>query len=352
MAIGVPESFRQQAGWCRALGSPFTARLMEVLEAQLSADDPVMARVRGWTGDPAVDALPLRLAGGLHALVLTGADPDLAAIYPPDAAPDDTILAAGVAAAIRRHSDHLLDWLTRVPQTNEVARSAMLLLGLAELHRRTGLPLSVREIGASAGLNLHWDRFSYRFGDVAWGPASGVRIAPEWLGDAPDLPAAVPVADRAAADLHPLDPGNPRDRLTLRAYVWPDQRERLERLDAAIEIAAASPVRVERIDAASFAEREFAAPVPGAVRVLVHTILWQYLPDTARGRIRRCLEAAGARATAEAPIAHVAFETILDALGARPGLSMTIWPGGETVTLAGADAHVRRIRWGAALESS
>ena len=60
----------------------------------------------------------------------------------------------------------------------------MLLPGFLPIARETGLPLALHEIGSSAGLNLLFDRFHYRYGDVEWGdPASPVRLAPEVRGN-------------------------------------------------------------------------------------------------------------------------------------------------------------------------
>src|SRR5262249_60879091 len=49
--------------------------------------------------------------------------------------------------------------LTRRPQTNEPARCAVLLPALAQLPQ----PLALIEAGASAGLNLLFDRYSYDY---------------------------------------------------------------------------------------------------------------------------------------------------------------------------------------------
>ncbi|TAG24601.1 MAG: DUF2332 family protein, partial [Rhodobacterales bacterium] len=75
----VRAAFRQQAQACADLGSPLMARLMAGLAEALVPGDPVSDAVLGWAGDPrsGADSVPLRLAGGLHALVLSGQDPDL-----------------------------------------------------------------------------------------------------------------------------------------------------------------------------------------------------------------------------------------------------------------------------------
>jgi hypothetical protein len=344
MSLSITESFAQQAQVCRQLGSPFTALVVEAIAAQLGGDADVVRALRIWSGDPVAGALPLRIAGALHALVLQGVDAELAAHYPPHPAADPRHLQRAVHGAFERHRAHCLAWLERAPQTNEAMRSAAFLLGLADVFRATGLPLSIREIGASAGLNLHWDRFRYRLGETNWGRSdSTVFIAPSWEGASPQLPTAIPVADRAAADLHPLDPANEDHRLRLRSYLWPDQAARLQRFEGALAIAAASPVRVEQIDAAAFVEREFAATVGGVTRVLAHTIVWPYLTAAMRSAIERRLEAAGAAATREAPVAHVAFRW--DGGAQQHTLAVTVWPDGRRRVLAMADPHLVKVNW-------
>ena len=71
--------------------------------------------------------------------------------------------------AIARSDERIVAGLAGAPQTNEIARSAMLLPGFLTVARETGLPLDLFEIGASAGLNLLFDSFHYRYGDAEWG---------------------------------------------------------------------------------------------------------------------------------------------------------------------------------------
>ena len=151
----VRDHFRAQAAACARLGSPFTAALLEFVAERLDERRPVGRALLGWPGDPKADAVALRLAGSLHALVLAGTAPSLAAVYPGGAHADDpTALGCAVNGALEAHADFILRFVERPPQTNEVGRSAMLLGGFLTVAAETGLPLRLREIGASAGLNL------------------------------------------------------------------------------------------------------------------------------------------------------------------------------------------------------
>lgn len=336
--------FLAQAKACDNLGSPFTARLCRILAQRLDESTRTGRAVLRWPGDVRADAVSLRLCGALHGLVLTGADPGLTASYPPHEADDDRI-AAAVTKAIRRFDDRLLAGLASAPQTNEIARSALLLPGLLVIARESGLPLDLCEIGASAGLNLLFDRFHYRYGDAEWGDAqSSVRLAPDVRGMPPPLGGRLQIRSRAGCDIAPIDIGDPAARLRLRSYVWADQAARLARLDAALAIAAAFPPRLVKADAADFVAGALAARSAGGGFVLGHSIMWQYLPDATKAAIAARMEEAGNAATKAAPVFWLRMEP-LSTRDPFATLSLTQWPGMETRHLARCDYHGRWIEW-------
>jgi hypothetical protein len=337
----VREAFRTQSRACVELGSPFMGQLMALCAERLAPGTNVADRVLGWPGDvgPSADSVPLRLAGALHGLVRDGTDAGLSAVYPPAKAADDALWSA-VEAAMTAHGARLMRWLDSPPQTNEVRRSAALLAAASWIAGHFPMPFVLSELGASAGLNLSFDRFALEAGGVRIGASeSPVRLAPEWRGAAP-APHSVRVAERAGVDLNPLDPLDPGDRLRLLAYLWPDQPERLRLTEAAIAMAGTRP---DRGDAAEWLEARLAAPRPGRVHMVYHTVAWQYFPPETQARCRAALEAAGARATAEAPLAHVGMEA--DGTKGSAALTATLWPGGATRELARVDFHGRWIAW-------
>lgn len=336
----VAAHFEAQADACDSLGSPFTARLCRLLAGLLDETTRCGSRIVNWPGDPRADALALRICGGLHRLVLEGRDCGLAAAYPPHET-DDAALADALRQAIATHDAALDAGLDLPPQTNEIARSGMLLPGFLAIARETGLPLDLCEIGSSAGLNLLFDRFSYTYGDARRGdPQSPVQLAPEVRGAVPPLHGSLTVASRHGCDIAPVDVGAEAGRTRLRSYVWPDQPLRHQRLDGALELARRFPFSLEQADAASFVAARLAQRATGTVFVLFHSIMWQYMPQETRQAIRMALERAGA----DAPVAWLRMEP-LDTADGWAMLSLTNWPGGETRRLARCDYHGRWIEW-------
>lgn len=343
MDAAVREAFTRQVDWCRQLGSPFTAALLEAILADATAGGPAAALLAGWPGDPVADALPLRMAGALHALVLKGADPALAAVYPGGGG-DPAGLAAALRPALVRATPFIQDFMVSPPQTNEVGRSAVLLPGFLRIAELTELPLATLEIGASAGLNMAWDRYRYRLGADEWGdPAAALLLAPVWRGPPPPLAAPVRVAERAACDLSPVELADPEARMRLRAYVWADQAERLARLDRAIATVHGMGLRVERADAATWLQARLARPAAAVTTVIYHSIMWHYMPKATRQAITATIETAGQGAARSAPVAWLRFEP--PEADQPPELHLTLWPGPHHEKLARAQAHGRTIDW-------
>ncbi|GEO86033.1 MULTISPECIES: DUF2332 domain-containing protein [Alphaproteobacteria] len=340
----VRQSFLRQARACNDLGSPFTARLCRMAAERLDESTAVGRRLLQWQGDPTSsgDALALRLAGSLHAVVRSGQDPHLAGVYPPHTNLDDDALWAAVDAALRRDETFILAWLRSAPQTNEVRRSAALLPGFLTIAKLFSKPLMLSEVGASAGLNLQWDRYAYRLGDFSWGTTSSVTLTPDWEG--PPLPDAdLVVSQRAGCDLNPLDPSCSDDRERLAAYIWADQTDRLERTRKALEIAEASGLKIERADAIQWLAERLVQPHEGLVHVIYHSIAWQYFPEDLKARGEALITQAGDRATTDAPLARLQMEADDQADGAA--LSLQVWPTGERHEIGRADFHGRWIKW-------
>ena len=340
MSDVIRRSFHDQAEHCEAMGSPLTARVLRLLADDMPAG-AVADKVFNWPGNPASsgDALALRLAGGLHGLVLAGKAPELGHTYA-ETGGTDAALHKALTVTMAQNKAALLAALDRPPQTNEVRRSAVLIAAGHWLANRFGLPLVLSELGASAGLNLLWDHYALAAGGVRFGPNDAPFVLhPDWQGDVP--PRAAPlVAERAGVDLNPLDPV--ADRLRLLSYVWADQADRLVRAGAAADLAARFPGMIAKGDAVEWLTDRLASPRPGHLHLIFHTVAWQYFPATAQARGEALLAKAGARATYDAPLARLGMEA--DG-GDGAAVTLTLWPSGKIVPLARADFHGRWIRW-------
>jgi hypothetical protein len=331
--------FRGQAAWCARLGSPIYAYLLEKAADDLAAGGPVWRVVEPYVDQPLNFAHHLRLMGATHRLALTGDAPALAAHYPSTGGDGDAAAAWDAFIALL---DERPITLERPVQTNEVGRTAALLGGFLTIAQETGLALRVLEIGASAGLNLLWDRYRYEAADWAFGDSSSpARIPCDYDRGPPPLLQPVWVVERAGCDPHPIDPTTDDGALTLQSFVWPEQVDRLELLRAAIEVARRMPVTVDAASAADWLDERLARERAGAATIVFHSIMWGYLTDAERARVMQTLNDAGADATPRAPLAWLRMEPGADQTDVR----LTTWPGREERLLGHAGYHGRPVQW-------
>jgi hypothetical protein len=329
------EWLRFQARACDYLGSELYAVLLTWAAEDVEAHGPVWEVLRGHETDPPASVPVLRLMGAVNRLVLAGGEPALARAY--DGPRGDPLAAWEAFSAVLSNNREELRELIRLPvQTNEVGRCAALLFGFLTVAGETGLPLRLLEIGASAGLNLRWDRYRYEADGFAWGPTdSRVRVEFELSGSLPALPEEVEIAGRLGCDASPIDPSSPDGRLTMLAYIWPDQKFRLERMRAALRLVEETPIELKREAAAEWTERMLVEPTPGTATVVYHSLVMQYLSEAERAEFHRHIEAAGERATPEAPLAWLRMEPA----GDHTDLILTTWPDSKERRLAHAGYH-------------
>lgn len=339
-----------QARHAEENGAPATARVIRALAGVRASDTATGRRIANWPGLTLKDAMPLRIAGGFHHLLLTGADDRLAEVYS-GAITDQAAVDALVLDLTQRFDARLLPWLDGPPQTNEAGRAASIMAGLLWLAQRVRVPrFDLFELGASAGVNTMIDRYFFRLGDTEVGPSSSpMRIVPEWRGASPPPPpAGFAIPSVKGCDIAPINLADPEAALRLKAYVWPDAGERMARIDAAIALASASPPDLVAADAGDFAAAMLERPaVAGTARVMFHSIMWQYMPAATQAHITAAFEAEGAAATPDAPLGWIALET--DPATFRHELRVRLWDGvahrGEEHLLSHAHPHGAWVEW-------
>jgi hypothetical protein len=334
--------FRSQAGWCGRLGSTLYEDLLLKAADDVDREGPTWDVISHLDRSPSSSAPALRFMGAVHRLVLEGKADELARFYPSAGGTDDGDAWPAFVATVAQHRDELIGSLTRPVQTNEVGRAAALVCGFLLVARDTGLPLRVLEAGASAGLNLRWDHFLYEARGQKWGPdESGVRLC-DFNSEAP-LPFEVSAAvvERAGCDINPLDVTTEEGRLTLLAYVWPDQAHRIRLLKGAMEIARQVPAPVEKSGAASWVEARLHDLPDGVATVVYHSIFFQYMPKEEATAFVQAIESAGRRATKASPLAWLRFEPGADQAETR----LKMWPGGDDRSIATSSFHGAAVRF-------
>lgn len=325
-------------------GAPGTAAICRAMIALAAGDTACGRRIAHWPGDVLADAMPLRLAGGLHHLLRRGEAPELAAVYTREVtgqAEIDAIVADVVAA----HDAELLAWFDSPPQTNEAGRSASFVAALHWLAGRTTGVFELNEIGSSAGMNLLIDRYGYDLGGVVSGPADApCVIRPDWQGPPPPA-APFRIARVRGCDIQPIDVRDAAAADRLMAYIWPEAHARFGRMEAGIAMIRERPVDLVRADAADWIAARLAEPQEtGVTRVLMHSIVWQYIAPERQAMIEAAMAEAGAAATAVRPLAWIALET--NRATFRHELMVRHWPGDAQPHLLGeAQAHGAWVRW-------
>jgi hypothetical protein len=273
---------------------------------------------------------PLQLLGGLHFLALSeGLDPW--------SDPVAVLEARG-------------DWLRRFVrkrgvQTNEVQRSWVLLPCFLDIARRTGVEIiDLLELGSSAGLNLLWDRYCYRYENGTWGdedaplslsgeerravPAELLRLQPR-------------VRHRKGVDLSPIDLTRPDDTLLLKSFVWADQTARLERLDHAVETLRSEPPALERGNVVERLPDLLAERQLGALTIVFATAVIGYVSEKGHDQIVAALEGAGR----QFPLAYLWTARPRPGEHGYWGLWARLLPDGDALLLAHAGFHGQWLEW-------
>jgi hypothetical protein len=288
-------------------GSLLYSRLAE----GIGADEELKAlAARAKPGQPHANLI----LGAVHFLLLRGADHPLRKFY-------GTV--GGKASAeredpfplfkdfVEKHVAQIQPLIeTRVTNTNEVGRSALLHPGFRALATEAKAPLHLIEIGPSAGLNLIWDRYGVRYSKdgavaAAINPNAPLVIECELRGDKmPPTGANPAVAHRLGLELNPVDLSNADDRDWLRALIWPDQGSRLERLDKAVSIFRETQSEIRSGDALALLPNALAEAPRDCALFIYHTIATYQFSHEMKEALENMLVVAGLRR----PVWELSFE--------------------------------------------
>jgi hypothetical protein len=336
----VCENFKLQSNYCQQMGSPFYADLLNTLSEIIDQESPIGKVLNNWPGTPQDDAVALRFVAALNYLVITHADADLQALFPPKLASQGMARASTLKLAIQRHQSFIIKTLELPPQTNEVARSTPLLAGFLHIAKRFGPDFDIFEVGASAGLNMAFDQYFYQTDSWQWGePNSKVRFTPDWAGKPPPL-GPLNIHHRHGCDIAPIDVATQKDRLL--SYVWPDQTERLARIKAAIDHAILAQVNIQKAEASHWLLEQAQRPAIRP-RVFYHSIIWQYFSHAQQSNFRANMQVLGERASTTSPLIWMRLEPSTNKKHAE--LTTTVWPGKTEITLAHSGFHGEWVQW-------
>jgi hypothetical protein len=216
--------------------------------------------------------------GAIHHVLQQGVDHELATFYPSivgeRARPAQDAGPALISFCTRYESELTRLLQTRLVQTNHVQRALGLRLGLSVIAREVSRPVHLLEVGASAGLNLRFDRYGYVVGDQRFGDQhSPVQLQAQWHGSipVPDLDALPQLASVTGVDLNPIDAQDPEARRWLEALIWPENHHQRKLLAAALAVVAIDPPTIRAGDAIEVCPAIARELPPGEPRVVFHS---------------------------------------------------------------------------------
>lgn len=335
-----------QAKACNDIGSAMYTRLFHDLADDYADNGRTFAILAGRSARPIHDAIPLRLAAAVHRIVLSGRDERLARHYPSVGGKPGHDFTADFIAYMRDHIDEIDLALTQQVQTNEVGRSIVHLTMSHWLTTQDIATFDLLELGASAGLNLNFDKYYACSGQLRMGDSqSAVRFMGDYFTHTPNLPkTGAQVHRKRGVDISPLDVTQSEDETRLLSFFWPDQKARIERTRAAIEIAKVSPPLVDSASADIWLQQQLSRPFERAT-VVFHSIVWQYLGAGTQNGVREALASGAQRATPQTPLLWVRMEPA----GPVADVQVDVWDGSSLEPihsrLAEVGYHGQNMNW-------
>ena len=325
------------------------------------ADSPLYVRLaEGVRGDPELRAFAAQakngqppaniLFGAVHYLLLRGADHPLRRFYPNlngGARIENEDPFAHFIDFVAKHHEQLVPLIaSKVTNTNEVGRSALLHPAFRAVAKDAGEPLSLVEIGPSAGLNLIWDRYGVRYhrGSETFElpvPNPALVIDCELRGEKnPPLGPSPEIASRVGLELNPVNLNDPGQRDWLRALVWPDTHGRFERLEAALKAYASDRPEIRAGSALDL--------LPDAIRAIPEDqpvcVYHSYVVYQFSGEMKEALDSILTLAGLRRPVWRIAIEGTVEGTNS---IAMIRYHDGvrDARVLAQCHPHGRWIAW-------
>ena len=275
-----------------------SSELYEFLSLKVSEDDAILELcTEAREGQP----VPNLLFGAVHYLLLKGKDHQLKQYYP------------SLTNEYRKVEEeaflHFKDFCigykeeiipilkSKLVQTNEVRRCAYLYPVFSLIYSKVKKPLSLVEIGTSAGLQLLWDKYSYSYGtDEIYGDKnSSVHITSEIKGEQIPLilPEAPPVSSKIGFDLHVNDLRNYEDYVWLKSLIWPEHIERLELFEKAAECYKENPIGLIEGDGVNLLKEVLVKLSEDTAICVFHTHVANQLPEELKVKLVETIKETG-----------------------------------------------------------
>lgn len=246
--------------------------------------------------------IPNLLFGAVHYLLLKKSDHQLCEFYPsivPNPNMDKNPFPYFKDFCLTNREEILLIVKNKLVQTNEVRRCAYLYPIFCYIYQKTEKPLSLIEIGSSAGLQLLWDKYSYSYGDneIYGNKESLVHLTSEVRnGNIPsDLSNIPPVDYRLGIDLHISDLTNEEDYLWLKALIWPEHKDRLDNFEQSVMQFKMNPPQLREGDGVDMLN-EYVEKVPkDSVLCIFHTHVANQMPEDIKNEFLQKVDMIGSR---------------------------------------------------------